>query len=151
MHVDLRFADERSCSYADIDPINDLLRQLSNTAAEIDFNYLVRVAGHSRLLLARFSGRIVGMGTLIPVFQPTGASGLIEDVVVGDMIRGFGLGRRITEELIEEAKRLNLRKVELTSRPERVAANKLYLSLGFVLQLIKSNPPRNFYGLDLTH
>lgn len=151
MSISLDFADQWSCTYVDIDPINDLLRQLSEKAVEIDFKSLVLVMAHSRLLLARFSGRVVGMGTLVPIFQPTGRSGLIEDVVVSDTMRGIGLGRMIVRGLIEEAKQLKLRRVELTSRPERVAANQLYLDLGFVLQSIKSNPPTNFYVLELKY
>jgi len=62
----------------------------------------------------------------------------IHDVVVDKEYRGRGLGEKITLVLIEDAKKFaktkNVKiKLYLTSRPSRIAANKLYKKLGFEL------------------
>lgn len=60
----------------------------------------------------------------------------IHEVVVDPMSRGQHLGEQIVTLLIEHARREALRRgsaidLELSSKPKRVAANKLYLKLGF--------------------
>ena len=77
-------------------------------------------------------GRIVGTACLCISHSPTGRKGGIEDVVVSSDVRGQGLGRRLVEHIISYA-RENLSPIvlHLTSRPERVAANRLYQALGF--------------------
>jgi ribosomal protein S18 acetylase RimI-like enzyme len=55
----------------------------------------------------------------------------IEDVVVDDAARGKGVGAALNERAIEVARGLGARTVDLTSRPSREAANRLYQRLGF--------------------
>lgn len=75
---------------------------------------------------------IAGMATLSLCPLPSGTKAWIEDVVVDEPFRGKGLGRQLIEHLVDEARRLQADSVNLTSRPERLAANRLYRSLGFV-------------------
>lgn len=77
------------------------------------------------------SGHIVGCASLCLTRHPLGLKGGIEDVVVSPSCRGLGLGRRLMEHIIGYARGLAPIELHLTSRPSRVAANKLYLSLGF--------------------
>ena len=77
------------------------------------------------------SGRVLGCASLCVFTSPTGRKGAVEDVVVGSAARGLGLGRQLMEALIEYARTLSPIDLHLTSRPHRVAANKLYQSLGF--------------------
>lgn len=79
-------------------------------------------------------GEIVGSATLAIAHSPTGAHGWIEDVIVEEQSRGRGTGRALVLALLEKAGELDLDQVYLTSRPSRVAANKLYQSLSFVLR-----------------
>ena len=65
-------------------------------------------------------------------YSPTGAHGWIEDVVVDQAARGQGVGRMLTQALLDKARALGMKQVYLTSRPGRVAANQLYQSMGFV-------------------
>jgi ribosomal protein S18 acetylase RimI-like enzyme len=91
------------------------------------------VASDSTLLfLARVDGRIVGSLSLILFRIPTGLRAWIEDVVVDEATRGGGVGRRLNEVALAEAARRGARTVDLTSRPSREAANRLYQRLGFV-------------------
>lgn len=71
------------------------------------------------------------MTTLAIYRIPTGCRAWIEDVVVDSEFRGMQLGRLLIEKTIEVARRLSPCTLMLTSRPSRVAANKLYQSIGF--------------------
>ena len=63
-----------------------------------------------------------------------GSVGHVDDVVVDAAHQGQGLGRVLMEAVHDQARRLGLRHVDLTSRPSREAANKLYRSLGYELR-----------------
>lgn len=78
------------------------------------------------------SGEIIGSASLAISHSPTGRHGWIEDVVVDQAARGQGIGRMLTQSLLDKARALGLKQVYLTSRPSRVAANKLYHSMGFI-------------------
>ena len=88
----------------------------------------------SLLFVARVDGRIVGSLSLILFRIPTGLRAWIEDVVVDEATRGGGVGRRLNEAALAEAARRGARTVDLTSRPSREAANRLYQRLGFVVR-----------------
>ena len=95
-------------------------------------------------LYAMFDGEaIIGCATLGVYFSPTGRKACIEDVVVHTDYRGRHLGRMLLEHLISEARTMSPIELHLTSRPVRVAANALYLSMGFVKR------ETNFYKMVL--
>ena len=76
--------------------------------------------------------RIIGALTLAVFRIPTGVRAWIEDVVVDESARGRGVGETLTREAIRHASERGARTVDLTSRPSRVAANRLYQRVGFV-------------------
>lgn len=82
-------------------------------------------------VLQRPEGAIVGTATLSFTPLLTGRKAWIDDVVVDESLRGQGWGRRLVEHLLGEARRLGADAVQLTSRPEREAANRLYRRVGF--------------------
>ncbi len=86
----------------------------------------------STLFVARVDGRIVGSLTLATFRIPTGVRAWIEDVVVDEAARGHGVGEALNIAALDRARALGAITVELTSRPSREAANRLYLRLGFV-------------------
>ena len=68
----------------------------------------------------------------LAVFRiPTGIRAWIEDVVVDAEARGRGVGEALTREAVRVAGTHGARTVDLTSRPSREAANRLYQRLGF--------------------
>lgn len=83
------------------------------------------------LLMAEDEGRYVGSLTLVLFRIPTGIRAWIEDVVVDESARGKGVGSALNVAAIERAQRVGARTVDLTSRPSREAANRLYQRLGF--------------------
>jgi ribosomal protein S18 acetylase RimI-like enzyme len=84
------------------------------------------------VLIARVDGRIAGSLTLAMFRIPTGLRAWIEDVVVDGDARGNGVGEALNLFAIEEARKRGAVTVDLTSRPSREAANRLYQRLGFV-------------------
>jgi len=88
----------------------------------------------STLFLAKLEGRIVGSLTLAMFRIPTGVRAWIEDVVVDESSRGHGVGEALNQAAILEAHHRGAITVELTSRPSREAANRLYQRLGFVVR-----------------
>jgi ribosomal protein S18 acetylase RimI-like enzyme len=84
------------------------------------------------LLVARDeSGVIVGALTLAVYRTPTGVRSIIEDVIVDISARGQGVGEALMLRAIELAREKGAGNISLTSNPARVAANKLYLRVGF--------------------
>jgi ribosomal protein S18 acetylase RimI-like enzyme len=87
----------------------------------------------THMLVARDDdGSIVGSLTLVLYRIPAGGlRALIEDVVVDESARGQGIGEGLTREAQQLATVLGAGAIQLTSRPEREAANRLYRRLGF--------------------
>lgn len=77
-------------------------------------------------------GTILGTATLVTFRIPTGRRAWIEDVVVDDAARGLGVGGALTQAMVDRAEELGCTTVDLTSRPSREAANRLYQREGFV-------------------
>ena len=75
---------------------------------------------------------IAGMLTIGTYNIPSGKKVWIEDVVVDESQRGKGLGKELMLFAIGYARSLGAKEIELTSRPSRIAANKLYQELGFI-------------------
>lgn len=74
---------------------------------------------------------ICGSMTLVVFRIPTGVRAWIEDVVVDASARGAGVGAALNRRALEIAHERGARTVDLTSRPSREAANRLYRRLGF--------------------
>ena len=79
-------------------------------------------------------GSIIGVSTLAVFPIPTGRRAWIEDVIVDEASNGRGIGRALTEAMIDRARQLGCTTVDLTSRPSREAANHLYKKVGFEIR-----------------
>ena len=120
-----------------LDAVARLVAQLSRSAPPPSAQRLREIVASpaSQLLIARDEARdIVGMLTLALFPIPTGVRAWIEDVVVDERARGRGIAAALTREALALAARDGARTVELTSRPDREAANRLYAKLGFRLR-----------------
>jgi len=121
---DLREAFDRlvpQLSSSNPPPTDDELRHLIASPASI-------------LLVARDGegGPILGSLTLVVFPIPTGIRAWIEDVVVDEAARGRGVGEALNRAALDRARAEGAKTVDLTSRPTREAANRLYRRLGFV-------------------
>ena len=114
--------------------MNRLVPQLSNSNSPPDRSALEGiVASDSSILLAAFIDReIVGSLTLVVFSIPTGKRDWIDDVVVDEKRRNKGLGDALNQDAIKIARQLGAKTVDLTSRPSRESANRLYKRLGFL-------------------
>ncbi len=117
-----------------VSAFENLIPQLSSSNPPPSRDQLAEIiaAPASVLFLARVDGHIVGSLTLVTFRIPTGVRAWIEDVVVDSSARGHGVGEALNIAAIEEARARGAITVELTSRPSREAANRLYQRLGFV-------------------
>jgi len=88
-------------------------------------------------------GQIVGTLTLAIFRIPTGLRAWIEDVIVDNESRGRGIGEALVRAALEKAREAGARTVDLTSRPSREAANRLYGRVGF------ARLETNIYRYDL--
>ena len=111
-----------------------LIPQLSISNKPPDRSSLEEIvaSGSSVLLAALIDGEIVGSLTLVVFDIPTGKRAWIEDVVVDKKFRSNGIGKVMNQHAIGVAEKLGVNTVDLTSRPSREAANRLYKRLGFV-------------------
>jgi ribosomal protein S18 acetylase RimI-like enzyme len=111
-----------------------LIPQLSSSSSPNTMDDLEEIIrGNSTVLFAaRIDGVIVGLLTLATFRIPTGVRAWIEDVVVDDLARGKGVGEALNRAALVEARQRGAKTVDLTSRPSREAANRLYQRIGFV-------------------
>jgi ribosomal protein S18 acetylase RimI-like enzyme len=78
--------------------------------------------------------QIIGMMTISTYGIPTGTKVWIEDVVVDDSQRGKGFGKELIMFAIDYTRSIDAKTIDLTSKPSRIAANRLYHMTGFVLR-----------------
>lgn len=116
-----------------VEAFGRLLPQLSSSAAPLDAAGLAAVVASPAItvLVARSEGHIVGSLTLALFPIPTGLRAWIEDVVVDEAARGQGVGAVLTQEAIRRARDAGARSLDLTTRPSREAAGRLYERAGF--------------------
>jgi ribosomal protein S18 acetylase RimI-like enzyme len=119
-----------------VEAFGRLLPQLSRSAPPLGRAELDAIAGCpvNTVLLARSGGAIIGTLTLVMFPLPTGLRAWIEDVVVDEAARGRGAGEALTQEALRIAERAGARTVDLTSRPARAAAGRLYERAGFTIR-----------------
>ena len=120
-----------------------LIPQLSRSAAPMSEADVQRFLSQDSVHLFAFrpdeadaqgNRPILGMLSLVAFEIPTGVRAWVEDVVVDEAARGQGAGFALVEAAVEHAKNVGARTVDLTSRPSREAANRLYQRAGFQLR-----------------
>ena len=133
MSTELVVEEAASVTPALVEAFARLTPQLSSSspppgAAELE--EMIGARG-TTVFVARLGDTIVGSLTLVVFRIPTGLRAWIEDVVVDEQARGRGAGEALNRAAIAKAASLGARTVDLTSRPSREAANRLYQRLGF--------------------
>jgi N-acetylglutamate synthase-like GNAT family acetyltransferase len=124
---------ESASDITDIDllAINRLLPQLGGKVQQLEREYLKEVVQHSRVVIARDSNeiphKIIGLACLVPMHTITGRVGYLTHLVVDESWRRRGIATQLVFMVSEAAKRLGLKRIDLTSGPSRLAATNLYL------------------------
>jgi ribosomal protein S18 acetylase RimI-like enzyme len=113
--------------------VDRLVSQLSRSPHPPSRPVLERIVadGATTLFVARDDDTVVGMLTLATFQIPTGVRAWIEDVVVDDAARGAGVAAALVQAALDRSAEVGARTVDLTSRPNREAANRLYVRMGF--------------------
>ncbi|MDL5159519.1 GNAT family N-acetyltransferase [Actinomycetospora termitidis] len=125
--------------------VERLLPQLSRSAA-FDEQTIAWVVQHEActLFTASVDGTVVGALTLVMYPLPTGLRAHVDDVVVDESARGHGVGEVLVRAALARATEVGARTVDLTSRPSRESAIRLYERCGFVRRdstLFRWTPP----------
>ena len=113
-----------------------LIPQLSQSSLPPSLAELEEIVASpaSTLFLAVYKNKIVGCLTLVTFRIPTGVRARIEDVVVDETLRGNCIAEKLSAAALRHAQNAGARNVDLTSRPAREAANRLYVRMGFRLR-----------------
>jgi ribosomal protein S18 acetylase RimI-like enzyme len=123
-----------SPTVADLADLNALLAQLAPGNApltEAQLADIMAAPSHDLLITRGPNGRIAGMALLVVIRKLSGLQAWIEDVAVNGAHRNQGIGEALVRAAVGMAQSHGASGVYLTSRPEREAANRLYLRLGF--------------------
>ena len=130
---EMKVEEVREVSTELVEAFARLTPQLSRSSLPPGEQELERIvqSDATRLLVAKVEGVIVGSLTLALFWIRTGLRAWIEDVVVDESVRGQGIGAALNQEALKVARDQGARTVDLTSRPSREAANRLYQRLGF--------------------
>ena len=128
----------KKASAADLEVVNLLLKQLriDAGAADATMDELQEIVSDKNVALVaiRDDNKLIGMATLYMITKFGKRVAFVEDVVVDEAYRGQGLGEKLMRAVIAIAREERVGTLNLTSRPERVAANKLYQKVGFELK-----------------
>ena len=114
-----------------MEALGRLIPQLSTARVPTRAEVEALVGSQASTLLIARDPQIVGALTLVVFRTPTGVHAWIEDVVVDESVRGRGIGEALSRAGIALAQELGASEVNLTSRPSREAANRLYQRIGF--------------------
>lgn len=119
-----------------VDAVARLIPQLSSSPVPGRRELTEIIDSEAAILLVVRSrqGVIIGSLTLVLFRVPTGIRAWIEDVVVDEAARGGGIGEALVRAALSRATAAGARSVDLTSRPSRESANRLYQRLGFEMR-----------------
>ncbi len=122
------------------DAFERLIPQLSTSAKIPSWEELEDlIASKAGIVLAAVDDedpeeKILGTMTLVVFRIPTGVRSWVEDVVVDKDCRGQGIGERLIRTAIARAEAEGAKTIDLTSRPTRVEAHRLYRRCGFEMR-----------------
>lgn len=127
------FIEVTASRQVSVEDINRLLHQLSPNSSPIGERELEEIihSADSHLFILREEAKVIGMATIAIYRTPTGRKAWLEDVVVDEDFRGHQYGRLIVEKALRYVEDMGDTTLMLTSRPQRVAANRLYQECGF--------------------
>jgi ribosomal protein S18 acetylase RimI-like enzyme len=117
-----------------VNDFKDLVIQLSSSIEYPSKEYLTSIISNNniKLLVAINNNKIIGTLTIAIINLISGKKARIEDVVVDINFRKQGIGKKLVQFAEKLCVKLNIKYIDLTSHPKRIAANKLYQHLGYI-------------------
>ncbi|WP_022730089.1 GNAT family N-acetyltransferase [Thalassospira lucentensis] len=131
--TDIAITQLKTAKPTDVQAIGALVTQLSSTEPGFSLRNLKAMLADpsTTIFVARANEEIVGMTTLVIFRVATGLRAFIDDVVVMTTHQKRRLGERLMRAAINHATSHGIEKIDLTSRPSRETANRLYQRMGF--------------------
>lgn len=114
--------------------VADLYRQLNDKNEQRPLQEILKPNNNVIVVLCKIDGIVVGTALLSTYKVISGYRGMVDDVVVDASQRGKGIGRKLMERLLEEAKSIDIDEILLFTGRHRAPAIALYKSLGFTLR-----------------
>lgn len=111
-----------------------LYRQLNAENKQRPIAEVLESTNTVSVAICQIDTTLVGIALLSTYKVISGYRGLVEDVVVDTDHRGKGIGRKLMETLLDEARVLGLDEILLFTGHHRKPAIGLYTSLGFELR-----------------
>ena len=108
-----------------------LFDQLGSGKTPLQLDDILHEKNNLTLAYCEEGHKVIGVALLCTYQVLSGSKGWIEDVVVDAQARRRGIGRKLMEALLEQAKKKKLSEVLLFSADHRQQAISLYKSLGF--------------------
>lgn len=120
-----------------LESINKFISQLTGESSLVSRHQVEEIIAdiNSHLFFAiNDQGEYMGMISVGFYISPTGKKAWIEDVVVDNLYRGQGIGKKLMEFAIQFTREQKAASLMLTSNPSRLSANELYKKIGFKLK-----------------
>ncbi|VXC30080.1 GNAT family N-acetyltransferase [Maribacter litoralis] len=114
--------------------LTELYKELNAELTQLDLATALSDYNTTDVVVCLDQEKLIGIAMMAKYKVVSGHKGMIEDVVVSSKYRGKGIGRKLMEKLLEQAKNEKLDNVLLFSGHHRTAAIALYKSLGFKLK-----------------
>jgi len=114
--------------------LTQLYLELNDELKQLPIKDILQNNNQTDIVIAVDNDKPVGIAMMAKYKVISGYKGMIEDVVVSKEFRGKGIGRQLMKTLLELAEKERLNDVLLFSGHHRLAAIKLYKSLGFKLK-----------------
>lgn len=129
----MKITELTSFSHEEFLQIRQLMSELDNSLpfTEQQLENVVNAPSCHLLVMRDATDTIIGTCTLCLFYSPTGSKISVEDVVIAPAFQGQHLGRQLMEYALQFINSWRPVTIQLTSRPARKAANRLYQSLGF--------------------
>jgi len=131
--MNIRILQSKSLTPATAKELNGLLREFRPDCEPSSIRQWrgILAQRNLRLFVVGVKREIFGMAILRWHDLPVGRVGALEDVVVAREHQGKGYGSQLTAAMIDFAKKQKMAYIDLTTRPQRKAANHLYQKFGW--------------------
>ncbi|QLG47005.1 GNAT family N-acetyltransferase [Costertonia aggregata] len=114
--------------------VEALYKQLNAVNVQRPLEQILHENNNVIVAVCRDNEAVVAIAMLSTYIIISGHRGIVEDVVVDSAYRGKGIGKKLMQKLLEEAKKQKLDEILLFTGHHRTAAINLYKGLGFTLR-----------------